>query len=163
MGTYPRPHFCQPSTTPNTPLGKSKSVTWRNWEISSQNFQAFLLQQGRRRFSVPRLVGLHLPKKRKKKENPSAVECLWDTTKRNRWLTCEYPFCSLGPTFQLASRKFSMHCLADHFQRDNVEPLTMALFQILVSCLARKRSELFSADAKSDPERPRTMTPKYGV
>lgn len=43
-------------------------------------------------------------------------------------------------------------------QRDNVELLTMALFQILVSCLARQHTELFSADAESDPERPRTMT-----
>jgi len=42
-----------------------------------ENFQAFLLQQGRRRFSVPRLVGLHLPKQKRKQEKKlSAVECL---------------------------------------------------------------------------------------
>lgn len=64
MGTYPRSHFCQPSTTPNTPLGKSMSVSWSHWELSSQKFEVFLLQQGRRRFSVPHLVGLHLPKKK---------------------------------------------------------------------------------------------------
>lgn len=35
----------------------------------------------------------------KKERNPSTVESLWDNTKRNWWLTYEYPFCSLGPTF----------------------------------------------------------------
>jgi len=44
-------------------------------------------------------------------------------------------------------------------QRDNVELLTMALFQIIVSWLARQHSELFSADTESVPK----LWRKYGV
>ncbi len=159
MGTYPRPHFCHPSTTP---LGKSKSVTWSHWELYSQKFEAFLLQQGRRRFSVPHLVGLHLPKKKEIRQLLSPCEITRRET--DGWLVnIRFVLLSHFPT---GSRKFSMHCLSGSLQCGDVELLNMAVSQILASCLGGQHVwGLISWREKTlgTYTMPRSMSPKYVV
>lgn len=105
VDTYPRPHFCQPSTTPNTPLGNQSP----SLEATENDIRRSL-----KRFFYSKAAVASPTSFTKKERNPAAVGSLWDNTKRNGWLTCEYPFCSLGPTFQWAAESSACTALADH-------------------------------------------------
>lgn len=147
MGTYPRPHFCQPSTTPNTPLGKIKvrhlkplrNVFAKVWSVSFTARPPSLLR--------PTLGGTSFAKKEKKFRlllSPCEVQpretCGWLVNIR---------FVLLVPVSDGQAESSSMHCLADHFSAEMLNCLTMVSSQILVSCLARQHSELVPADAES--------------
>lgn len=134
MGTYPRPHFCQPSTTPNTPLGKSKSVTWSHWECIRKSLKRFFYSKAAVA-SLSHAWWDFICQKRKKSV------CCWVLVRYNQeklmvdlWISVLF---SWSHTFRWAKQKVQHALPSGSLQRDDVERLTTALSQILVSCLAR--------------------------